>query len=397
MRLLFVIDYLGAGGAQRQLTSLAVELVRRGHEVDLFVYHDIDHFGDELRAGGVRIFVHRKRRRYSFSPARELRKRFREGNYQVALAYLSVPNFYCLVAAAGLRRRPKIVVSERSFPIGGILGFKKGLLERCYPFADHITTNAHHMREHYRRRYGWGDDRVTTIWNGLDLEKFSAPPLVRAPGEPLKLLCIGRVDRNKAWHLIAEAAGLLKERHGTRFRVSVVGSNKPVLADEFKYREELQAALKRHGLEDSWEFLGARSDIPALFAAHHSLVHPSIVEGLSNVVCESLACGRPVIAADAFDHRQLIQNGETGWLFAPSNVESLADALYRLDRTPPEQLAAMGANARKFAEQHLTVARLADEYEALFERLLSGGPTGAKRDSSPPRESAAVAEAPHDA
>jgi glycosyltransferase involved in cell wall biosynthesis len=373
MRLLFVIDSLVAGGAQRQLTSLAVELVRRGHAVDLFAYHHVDHFGEEMRAGGVRMMIHRKRSRYSFSPAWELRKLFREGGYDVALSYLPVPNFYCLVAAAGLRQRPKIVVSERSFPIRGFRGFKKRILERFYPRADHITTNAHHMRAHYRKRYGWGDNRVTTIWNGLDLKKFSATPLVRRPGEPLKLLCIGRVDRNKAWHLIGEAAGLLKERRGTRIRVTVVGRKDPILADEFTYRGELRGVLERHGIDGDWEFVGQRSDIAQLFATHHALAHPSIVEGLSNVVCESLACGRPVVVADAFDHRALVRNGETGWLFEQNSIQSLADALRKVDEMTPEALANMGAKARRFAEEHLTITRLADEYEALFERLVGGG------------------------
>jgi glycosyltransferase involved in cell wall biosynthesis len=372
MRLLFAIDCLIAGGAQRQLTSLAVELVRRGHSVDLFAYHHVDHFGDELRAGGVRTMIHRKRGRYSFSPAWDLRTLFRQGGYDVAMSYLPVPNFYCLLAAAGLKRRPKIVVSERSFPIGGVRGFKKRILERFYPRADHITTNSHHMRAHYKTRYGWGDDRVTTIWNGLDLEKFSATPLVRKPGEPLKLLCIGRVDRNKAWHLVAEAAGLLKERDGTRFHVTVVGRKDPVLADEFKYRDELAEVLDRHGIRNDWDFVGERSDITALFASHHALAHPSIVEGLSNVVCESLACGRPVIVADAFDHRALVQDGETGFLTKQCDAHSFAEALRKLDQMPAERLVDMGANARQFAEQHLTIARLADEYEALFARLVGG-------------------------
>jgi glycosyltransferase involved in cell wall biosynthesis len=394
MRLLLVIDSLVAGGAQRQLTSLAVELVRRGHAVDLFAYHRVDHFGGELRAGGVQLRIHQKPSRYSFAPAWELRKLLREGGYDVALSYLPVPNFYCLVASTGMKHRPKIVVSERSFPIGGVRGFRKRILERFYPRADHITTNSHHMRAHYKSRYGWGDDRVTTIWNGLDLEKFSAMPLVRKPGEPLKLLCIGRVDRNKAWHLVAEAAGLLKARDGTRFHVTVVGRKNPVLADEFKYRDELAEVLERRGIRDDWEFVGERSDITALFAAHHALAHPSIVEGLSNVVCESLACGRPVIVADAFDHRALVQDGETGFLTKQSDAVSFAEALRKLDQMPAERLADMGANARRFAEQHLTIARLADEYETLFARLV--GDKEQRHDATESNEPAVV-EAARDA
>jgi glycosyltransferase involved in cell wall biosynthesis len=227
------------------------------------------------------------------------------------------------------------------------------------------------MRDYYRRQYGWGDDRVTTIWNGLDLNQFSATPLQRHPDEPLRLLCIGRVDRNKNWHLLAEAAARLAARDGIRLCVSIVGRKDPNVPDEFKYRDELLAALRRHNLEDNWTFLGERNDISRLFASHHALAHPSSVEGLSDVVCESLACGRPVIAADAFDHRLLIQEGETGWLFDHRSADNLADALRRLNAQPSDQLARMGQAARRFAEENLTVARLADEYEALFKKLVA--------------------------
>jgi glycosyltransferase involved in cell wall biosynthesis len=385
MRFLFVIDYLAAGGAQRQLTSLAVELKRRGHDVDVFVYFDAEHFAGELRDAGIAILSHPKPSRYSTQPIRRLRQLFRRGGYHVVLSFLPVPNAYCIAAATGLSRRPKIVVSERSFPRGGALGVKVRLLERFYPRADHITTNSHHMREHFRRRYGWGEDRVTTIWNGLDLDRFAATPLERHAGEPLRLLGIGRVDRNKNWRVLAAAAGLLRKEHSIDVRVSIVGRDQPKTSAEFKYRGELDAEIRRYDLRDAWTFLGERTEIAELLASHHALVHPSIVEGFANVICESLACGRPVIAGDAFDHRRLIQAGETGWLFDPHQVDGLVDALRRLVKLSPEELAAMGRKARDYAEQHLTVARLADEYEALFERLVgrNAARVSAAADDSP--------------
>lgn len=372
MRLLFVIDCLGSGGAQRQMTSLAVELKRRGHDIDVFVYHDIDHFGNEIRAAGVRVLLHPKPAQYSVAPVRALRRLYRNGGYDLVLSFLTVPNVYSVLAGIGMWRRPKVVVSERYLPRTGITGVKNALCERLYPWADRITANSHHMREYYCRRYGWGDDRVVTIWNGLDVDRFAATPLVRHPGEPLRLLCIGRLDPTKCWEMVALAAAKLIAKHGVRVTISLVGNMNRLLPSGERYVEELKSLRHRLGLDEAWTFLGERKDIEQLIAGHHALVHPSLAEGLPNVVCESLACGRPVIATDAFDHRRLIQHGETGWLFPPGDVEGLVDALRRLDELPPDELAAMGQSARRFAEQHLTVARLADEYEALFERLVGG-------------------------
>lgn len=369
MRLLFAIDNLSSGGAQRQLTSLATELTRRGHHVEVFVYHADSHFQNDLAAAGIVVHQHRKRRRFSLSPAWHLRSLFRAGNYDVALSFLPVPNTYCLIAATGLAHPPKIIVSERSFLRPGMEGLRKGILERLYPRADHITVNSHHMREYYARRYGWGPDRVSTIWNGLDLSQFAATPLARRDGEPLRLLCIGRIVPLKNWHLLVQAVARLRTE-GIDVHVSLAGRTERMAPAEAAYFAQVQQTLQTLQVADAWTFLGERTDVAELFATHHALVHPSTIEGLSNVICESLACGRPAIVGDAFDHRRLIQSGETGWLFDAQSAESLADAIRRLNALPSERLAAMGIAARRFAEEHLTVSRLADEYEALFRRLV---------------------------
>ncbi len=378
MRLLFAIDNLSSGGAQRQLTSLAIELTRRGHCVEVFVYHADSHFENDLVAAGITVHQHRKRRRFSLSPAWHLRSLFRTGNYELILSFLPVPNTYCLIAAAGLAQRPKIVVSERSFLRPGMEGVRKAILERFYPRADHITVNSHHMREYYARRYGWGPDRVSTIWNGLDLGRFAATPLARRDDEPLRLLCVGRMVPLKNWHLLVEAVGRLRTE-GIDVRVSLAGRTDRMAPAEADYFAKIQKSLREFHVEDAWRFLGERTDIAELFATHHVLVHPSTIEGLSNVICESLACGRPAIVGDAFDHRRLIQSGETGWLFDAQSAESLANAIRCLHALPAERLAAMGIAARRFAEEHLTVSRLADEYEALFRRLID---TAAESDPS---------------
>jgi glycosyltransferase involved in cell wall biosynthesis len=390
MRLLFVIDNLWSGGAQRQFTILASEMVRRGHSVDAFVYYREDHFGPELAAAGVRILLHPKPRRLSLDPARRLRSLYRNGNYDVVLSFLPGPNTFALLAAIGLRKRPKVVVSERSFLLPSDYGPRRRFLEWLYPRADHITANSHHMREYYARRYGWGEDRVSTIWNGLDLERFASTAIERRPGEPLKLLCVGRILPLKNWRLLAEAAVKLKSE-GLRFQVSLAGRLEGLSAVETEYFASIVALLREHDIEDSWNFLGVRSNVAELFASHHALVHPSVVEGLANSICESLACGRPVLATDAFDHRRLIQSGATGWLFDAQSVDSLADAIRRLDALPVDRLQQMGAAARRFAEEHLTVSRLADEYEALFRRLI-GQAAHERSSNGNSTESAEVAD-----
>ncbi len=114
MRLLFVIDHVGSGGAQRQLTELAIELRRRDHQVHFFLYARDDFHLDRLRCSGIEVFIHPKRSRFSFSPVLDLRRTIRRGNYDVVLSFLPTPNVYAILAGIFLRRKPPLIVSERT-------------------------------------------------------------------------------------------------------------------------------------------------------------------------------------------------------------------------------------------------------------------------------------------
>lgn len=371
MRLLFVIDSLCSGGAQRQLTSLAVALKRRGHDIEFFVYHDIDHFGPELRAAGIEVRLQQKPWRFSVAPVRALRRLYRDGGYDLVLSFLTVPNAYCALAGIGLANRPKVVLSERLMRQENVSAGIR-FCERTYPWADHITTNSYHMREYFRQRHGWGDDRVSVIWNGLDLDRFSVTPCLRRPGDPLRLLCVGRMNPVKNWHVVAMAAARLMS-DGIDVSIDHVGCTHRLLPADANYFAELKALCVQLGLKEAWTFHGEQSSVEPFYAASHLLVHPSLVEGLPNVICESLACGRPVAAGDAFDNRRLIQDGQSGWLFDAHSVDSLVDVLRKANALSTDELAEMGGYARRFAEQQLSIQRLADEYEHLFRRLLGGG------------------------
>jgi len=72
MKLLFVIDNLGSGGAQRQMINLARELKTRGHHVEFFVYYPHDHYLPLLDEVGIPVHFHLKTFRYSIAPLFEV-------------------------------------------------------------------------------------------------------------------------------------------------------------------------------------------------------------------------------------------------------------------------------------------------------------------------------------
>jgi glycosyltransferase involved in cell wall biosynthesis len=370
MRLLFVIDHLGVGGAQRQLGNLAAGMARRGHDVDVFCYFVREHFTESVRSAGVRLLAEEKPSRYSIEPVKRLCRTMRQGRYDIALSYLPVPNLYAILAGLWTTHRPAIVVSERGTAPQGRGSLVRRVIERFYPSADHLVVNSYHLAAHYRHRYRKLASRVTTIWNSVDIEAFSftpSPPVV----DELRLLALGNMRQSKNWLCLVEALAVLRDRYKRRPHVDYAGRLTELNAIDTKYLEDVRALLAKHRLEAHWTWLGPQSDVAALLRSHHLLVHPSYVEGLPNVVCESLACGRPVILSDTLDHPRLVRDGETGFLFDWRSPEQLAAVLDRAAALSDVERDRMGRAGRAFAENHFTLARVSQEYEELFERVLA--------------------------
>src|SRR5437868_6404165 len=99
MKLLFVIDNLGTGGAQRQMVNLAVGLIARGYRIHIFCYSPGDKLAQPLRDAGVSITWWEKRSRYSFDVIFALYKIIASEHFDAVLSFLTTPNFYALIAS----------------------------------------------------------------------------------------------------------------------------------------------------------------------------------------------------------------------------------------------------------------------------------------------------------
>jgi glycosyltransferase involved in cell wall biosynthesis len=101
-------------------------------------------------------------------------------------------------------------------------------------------------------------------------------------------------------------------------------------------------------------------------AAADIAVHPSLHEIFPNAVGEAMACGRPVIAADAGGTSELIGNsGEAGILVPAGDPDALAQAIGGL-LADPERRTQLGAAARRRIETEFPLSRMIDEYERIL-------------------------------
>jgi colanic acid/amylovoran biosynthesis glycosyltransferase len=167
---------------------------------------------------------------------------------------------------------------------------------------------------------------------------------------PDRLVCVGRISKQKGHLLLVEAAAaVMKERD--KFQLVMVGD---VVADR-ELRTELEAFIKRKGLQDRLRITGwATGDrVRAEILGARGLILASFAEGLPVVIMEAMGLGRVILATQVAGIPELVRPGETGWLFPPGSVPAAADAIRECLSTPVHRCREMGERGRKLvAERH---------------------------------------------
>ena len=177
---------------------------------------------------------------------------------------------------------------------------------------------------------GLNPDKVTTIHNAVDTEKFRLPE--ENPGEeasvPVRIGCVARFFPAKKGQdlLVTAVEKLLSEDPDLNIHCIFAG-------DIYKGQQEAYDALTAHvteaGLENVITFTGslAPDDVPAFLHTLDLFVLPSRYEGFGISLIEAMACGLPCVASNLQGPSEIITDESLGNLFAPGDSDALAESL----------------------------------------------------------------------
>jgi glycosyltransferase involved in cell wall biosynthesis len=135
-------------------------------------------------------------------------------------------------------------------------------------------------------------------------------------------------------------------------------------------RRELQAQATALGLEDAVRFVGVQTDVASYFAAADLFVLTSDTEGIPAVLLEAGLLGLPVVATNVGGVPEAVVDGETGLLVSPEHEEALAQAVLAL-LDDPAGSQAMGEKATRWVSEHFSTEKIAVQYLAFYEEVLS--------------------------
>lgn len=363
LRVLFVIDELDIGGTEQQILELVRRIDRDRFEPHVCCFR-YGRKAKEIASFGVP--VHHEPKRMKADPGLILRlaSLMRRERFDIVQTYLWTANTWGRLAArlAGI---PIVVASERNVDIWEET-YKRVIGRWLARSTDCIIANSEAVRTYLLDRGGLPADKVITIYNGVNFERFHAPcdPAVRrqeigVPDDCVLAGVVARVEPAKDHGTLLQAMSLIRER-APQLHLAVVGGGSE--------EERLRRMTRDLGIADRVHFTGFRTDAAEWLQSLDFSVLSSVKEGLSNSVIESMAAGRAIAATEVGGNGEVIVPEETGLLVPARDTTSLANALARLAESP-ELRERFGAAGQKRVESVFAVAPMVAHTERLYRSL----------------------------
>lgn len=377
IKVLYLINSLERGGAERQMVELAKNLDRSKYTpIVVFYNYCVSPKQNELISMGVD--VHYIKKRFKVDPLFlfNLVRFIKSQKIDIIHSFLEGPNFWARVAA-NLAGHKVVVTSKRDTycPYFHMAKLRAFISKLIYRFSNCIIANSKSAQKILVEEMGVRAQKVKVIYNGIDFEKFSTvkkSAIVKLKEElGLKreefiIGLIGSISPQKNHICFLKALAHVKSILGDKQKIKAlfIGNENP------KFKRKLVNFIRDNDLQDLCLFLGPRDDIPVIMNSIDVLVLPSLYEGFPNVILEAWAAGKPVIASDVSDLPLIIENGQDGYVFKCNDHKELAKKLIKIVEISNEERAAIGKRGRQKVMRKFTIKRMVEETEKIYEELL---------------------------
>lgn len=182
------------------------------------------------------------------------------------------------------------------------------------------------------------------VLNGAGVNLNDYPYQSYPNGDTVRFLFVGRIMKEKGVDEFFAAAQRMKKKYGKRVEFRMAG----MFEEAYKQRID---ELVNEGIV---EYLGYQADMKSLYGAASCVVLPSYHEGMSNVLLEAAATGRPLITSDIPGCREAVEDGASGYLCPPKDADTLYDAMQRFVELPESWRAEMGRRGRERMENRFS-------------------------------------------
>ncbi len=334
-KIICLIESLGSGGAERQMSGLAVLLKQQGYDVEVWTYYPNDFYLPTLQAADVKYrYIAQAQARSRRIPV--LRRELLRANPDTVIAYLDQACIVaCIIKMFGAKF--KLIVSERNTTQK--ITFRERLKFFFYRFADYVVPNSHTQTDFIAKHFPSLKKKLHCITNFVDTDKF-CPPEVKCYNNPIQILTVARIMPQKNIINYIKAVRMAVDK-GCKFRVDWYGQ-----ATDAEYYELCMQTVRDNHLEDIFHFHEPERDIVKYYQRADVFCLPSIYEGYPNVICEAMCCGLPILCSNVCDNPRIVEQGVNGYMFEPNNVNEITSIIDKFVHIDIQTRAAMSENSR---------------------------------------------------
>jgi glycosyltransferase involved in cell wall biosynthesis len=365
IRVLKFLSVFMIGGTERQFVNVVKQLDRSKFEIHVGCFRKFGPLLEEINACGHPLTDYSIRSLYGYRTAQavlRLARYLREHRIQVVHAYGLYPNL-CAVPAARLARVPVVIAGVRDTGAHATPIQTRAQRWMCRA-ADCVVANANAVRD-WLSLQGIPEQKIRVIPNGIVPREPSEPGQSAREefGIPVDAPVVGaicRINPIKGVNYLLEAAAVVRQRHPAA-RFMIVGDG--------GFRNALMQSASDLGVADRVIFTGFRTDIDRFIQAFDISVLPSLTEGMSNTLMESMAAGVPVVATRVGGTPEIVIDGVTGILVEPRDSQTLARSILKLldDKAEAKRIGAAGQH--RITEQ-FSLNRTVAATERLYCELL---------------------------
>lgn len=340
-----------------------IQALAKDHEVVLsmpFVGHEEDFQAMGLRC--IRTEVDRR----GINPKTDgklfltYRAMLKKERPDMVLTYSIKPNIYAGLACSmlGIPFCANVQGLGTAFQRKGLAQFVTMLYKAALRKAHTVFFENRGNAQEFIDRKIIPEEKITVLPGaGINLEAYTCKPYPE--GDKIRFLYLGRIMTEKGIGELFDAARRLHRDLGGKMVLDLVGF----------FDDDYERAVNQLVADGIAVFHGFQTEPQPYYTAAHCVVLPSYHEGMSNVLLEAAATGRPVITSRIHGCMEAVDEGKTGLLCAAKDTDSLYDAMQQMAVLSPETRAQMGRAAREKMEREFEKSTVVKKtMEAIFQK-----------------------------
>ena len=307
------VKNLTSGGAEKQ-SVIQAKLLAKSYSVHYIIFNGAKVHDKYLRylenGNNVETVLFNGshfHRFYSFI------KYLREKRIDVIFSYLTAANLYCCLAS--LFCKAKVIVGLRNAK----LPFGKLIVDRF--LTNHVATlavsNSYAGKEEFSKK-GFKSKKIRVIPNCFDNIAQYSP---KEKHEQIGIVTVGRFVKQKDYETAIAAVSLVAVKY-SKIRYTIIGYG--------ELENDVRNWVKQYDIENNIKILINPDNIESYLLQNDIYLSTSLFEGTSNSIMEAMNADLPIVCTDAGDNRQLVHDGENGYVCAKGDHKKIADRIIEL-------------------------------------------------------------------